>query len=799
MRSYILNLLVFISYFGTAQISWLPLDEQPDFDPIATFSSSSDLLALEAINSIGFREATLRLNRWNGQFWVKYPEIKVNQFVYSNNAKFSVTYHQNMPCIAGSFQTKDGAGFGIVGWNGVKWEVLGGGIESDYLIHKEISINKMLSYKGSLFVCGQFNIASGKPVHNFVVLKGGVWNTIETGHGRINDLYVANDTLYAAGLFDTIEGKPAVNLAAYFNGVWYPRYAPDQNQILALHSLDSSLVCVYKNSVFKRNQSGWTELNSQWNYEVVSIYSIAALDKKLTLSGIFKRSGSTTLNLLQWDGKQWLEMAKETDLGKTKNLPFFIEVVDKELVLSGPIFSLYNKKAPSFIRLLPGKTILQGKIYLDKTKNCQFDPEDLPLQNILLKLNNRYYTSSDTNGNYSLVLEPSSVSGIKIIPNSMYGLVCQNDSNWIQTTNRDSSILHDFSLFILPQPTIPEADIISASGFKARHGYTTHYKINYQAPQHLFPIYLELRYDKRLSYTSGSIEPEKTDSGFLRWVVTNQGQLHLNLFVNPDLISVGETLPFYLNARSIFEPQGIAETIKLLQTVSSAYDPNQKQCHRSQIEEGEMQLEYQIQFQNLGNDSAVNIHIVDTIDHKLPIEYIKMRDYSELHKNTVSFKVRNRAIIWHFKDIYLPCKSMAGNELSSGHIHYGSVLNEGLKIGSIIQNKASIYFDYQDAVVTNTVFTEIIKRSTPLPKTAMGMVQIYPNPLLDRTLTLSSSSYLMNKIEIIDLSGKNLYSISIQPSNKFSVQLPVLSQGMYIINISHTVGIYSQKLFIGRN
>jgi hypothetical protein len=81
---------------------------------------------------------------------------------------------------------------------------------------------------------GQFNIAGGKPVHNFVVLQSGTWNNIDTKRGTINDLHLLNDTLFAAGSFNELSGKASTNIAANFNGAWYPVSSPNSSEIKAL-------------------------------------------------------------------------------------------------------------------------------------------------------------------------------------------------------------------------------------------------------------------------------------------------------------------------------------------------------------------------------------------------------------------------------------------------------------------------------------------------------------------------------------------------------------------------------------
>lgn len=798
MRNGLLSLLFFVLSLvngAFAQISWLPLDENLNVSPIATFGSGGNYFALQSVSGIGFRQSTLKLSKWNGQFWIHYPSTSVQEFVFSTDNKSAVTFHQNEPYISGSFGSDDKLKTGILKWDGTTWQTVAGGIESDYSIHNEISISDMVSYQNNLFVCGQFNIAGGKPVHNFVVLQSGTWNNIDTKLGAINDLHLINDTLFAAGSFNELDGKASNNIAANYNGVWYPVNSPNSNEIKALSTYNTGLVAITKQQVFLRNFSGWQLLSNQWNYEVINFGSAAEFEGKLYLAGTFKSSLGQKSHLLVWDGVKWQSLVNEFNVLPKSETQYFINSRDKELIFSGKISSFFGKEVSNVIRLLPGKTIVKGKIYLDNAKNCVIDSDDKPLENAILNLNDSFYTSTDALGNYSLVLDQNQSCRIKIFPGDNYSSNCQIETFQINTSNRDSAIQVDFPLTLNPKPASPTVEIISASGFKARHGFLASYTIQHQAANEFYPLEVELSFDKRLSYINSNTEPIYQDSSFLKWLLKKDEKVLLNFMVNHDKIDVGDNLQFILNGYSSSFPRKTPETNVLNQIVTSAFDPNEKQCNKYEIEEGENQLNYHIQFQNLGNDSAVNIHIVDTIDKNLPIQFIKMQEYSETHQTKLSYKVRNRAIIWSFKDIYLPSKSISNDAASSGYLAYNTFMEPTLKPGNVISNQAAIYFDYQDPVITNKVETKVIKRTISTPHNR-GNLTVYPNPSEDGNISLAFYPYLIKKVEVFDMTGRKLYTKEIQPAANTQISIPNLSKGIYIVNVSLTVGSVSRKFVV---
>lgn len=780
-----------------AQVAWLPMEENIGTIPLATtIISGNQFISAQAVKGIGFRQATLKLNKWNGQFWVTYPPVFTEQFIFSPENKMAVAMHNNQLYMAGSFNSYDRTKVGILKWDGNSWQTVGKGIESDYIIHKEISVSDMVSYNNQLFVCGQFNIADEKPAHNFVVFKSGNWNTVETGKGTINDLHLIKDSLYVAGRFNEMDGKPTVNIAANFNGNWYPVYSPSGNEILGISSLDTNLIAISRNQVYLRTSSGWKSLLNQWDYTIEHLGSSAEYEGKFYIAGTFKNSLGVISHLIMWDGTRWQVVINESDILPRGEKTYFINKRDKELIFSGNLKAVFGKPVNNFVRLFPNKTVITGKVFIDKNNNCTYDSGESPVENTILNLNDSYYTSSDINGNYTLILDENKKSVVKIFTGENYEVSCTGDSIEISTLAGDSILNLDFPFNIKPQPLVPKYYITSASGFKARHGYTSAYSIYCNAPVESYPIELKLNFDKRISYTESDIKPNHTDSNLLKWTLQKDGSIRLNFLINPDLLKIGDSLAFSLSGHSVLISSKSPEIKILNQVISSAFDPNEKQCNKAEMEEGEKELDYHIQFQNLGNDSAVNINIVDTIDPGLPIQFIKIKEYSEKHKQNVSYKVRNHAIIWSFKDIYLPSKSMSDDVLSSGYISYGSFLTPGLRAGDIIPNRAQIYFDFQDPVVTNRVETKIIKPTKPQPRGTKGNLIVYPNPSTSGNLSVESSPYLIKKIEVFDMTGRCLYSKQVAAIPKTNIDIQNLGQGIYIVNVTHSVGSISQKLVI---
>jgi hypothetical protein len=90
----------------------------------------------------------------------------------------------------------------------------------------------------------------------------------------------------------------------------------------------------------------------------------------------------------------------------------------------------------------------------------------------------------------------------------------------------------------------------------------------------------------------------------------------------------------------------------------------------------------------------------------------------------------------------------------------------------------------------NAIFSPLTNSSSGLKNT----IQIYPNPATDK-LNFSSAGKLINKIEMIDLTGKMVFSVS-YPQQTGSIDLKGFKSGLYFVLIFTADNIYTSKVKI---
>ena len=219
------------------------------------------------------------------------------------------------------------------------------------------------------------------------------------------------------------------------------------------------------------------------------------------------------------------------------------------------------------------------------------------------------------------------------------------------------------------------------------------------------------------------------------------------------------------------------------QVVIGSYDPNDKMESRgSEITITEFgpedYLYYTIRFENTGTASAINVRVLDVLDDSLDASSVRMVNSS--HDYTLD-RVEN-SLTWDFVNVLLPPTSQ-NPILSNGYIHFKVKPNPGYAIGDIILNTASIFFDFNPAIVTNTFISEFV---APL---SIGQYEnnefvIYPNPASDQiTISMADGTFVSN-VSIYDMMGKSILStVPSAQTQAHLLDINSISTGLYFVEI----------------
>lgn len=227
-----------------------------------------------------------------------------------------------------------------------------------------------------------------------------------------------------------------------------------------------------------------------------------------------------------------------------------------------------------------------------------------------------------------------------------------------------------------------------------------------------------------------------------------------------------------------------------------SYDPNDKteNVNGTLLPEqlGQKHLTYTIRFQNTGTDTAFNIVIRDTLDAKLDLQSLQM--VSSSHANHLAIKDGNK-LAWTFTNILLP-DSNTNEPLSHGYITYRVKPKSTLVVGDVINNSASIYFDFNLPVKTNTVQTTVRPIAVPQPSVS-GVAANY----------CSTQGIQRGKINNLPASASGITAtakldgnaVSIGADSTFSFDVSTLSAGAHVIDITYSNGTETKTATINFN
>ena len=219
----------------------------------------------------------------------------------------------------------------------------------------------------------------------------------------------------------------------------------------------------------------------------------------------------------------------------------------------------------------------------------------------------------------------------------------------------------------------------------------------------------------------------------------------------------------------------------LSQMVINAYDPNDKmeargpQILHSSFTSNDY-LYYTIRFENTGNASAINVRINDVLNNKLDENTLSMISSS----HTYELDRVGTELNWKFNNIQLPV-SVANSTIGKGYVTFKIKPKPGYAVGDIIPNTASIYFDFNPAIVTNTFTTEFVALLESESFQSHEFM-VYPNPTNSILNIQSKNNQTISEVNVYDLLGKKLTNKKVTVSTT-ELDLTNYTPGLYLLEV----------------
>lgn len=371
----------------------------------------------------------------------------------------------------------------------------------------------------------------------------------------------------------------------------------------------------------------------------------------------------------------------------------------------------------------------------------------------------------------------------------------------------------DFAIQPIPNKQDLIVHLIPVS--PARPGFKAQYVLNYKniGTTTIANGTVKLIKDSRAAYSLSLPLPTSQVADTITWNFASLKPLdsiaigiELQLAVPPTLNN-SDTLKYTAIVLPVVNDLTPADdTSAVRQLVQGSYDPNDKQENFAgrfplRSVQGGAYINYMIRFQNTGNDTAFTVRLMDTLENKLDWDSFEMIGSS--HKYNLTIKEGNK-LQWVFNDIKLP-DSTRNLVRSIGFVAFRIKPKNTVVTNDVIKNKASIYFDYNLPIVTNsadvTVTNEILTLVREVQNNEMKLL-FGPNPSSGYS-NLMITGKLKGKFELriianngSVISRQTITRNTIAETNNIPVHLEKLSSGVYYIQLQQKEKSWWQKIIL---
>ncbi len=231
--------------------------------------------------------------------------------------------------------------------------------------------------------------------------------------------------------------------------------------------------------------------------------------------------------------------------------------------------------------------------------------------------------------------------------------------------------------------------------------------------------------------------------------------------------------------------------IERVDTVKSSWDPNMISVSPSWLISAGTMLEYTVMFENDGNDTADNIHVMDTVSDYLDMSTLRM--ISATHNMNIAVMKQGGFNIVKFDFPNIKLLDSSHHNMCQGMFKFNIKAKDGIADGIIIPNRVGIFFDDNEVVMTNTA-QNIIGTTPSLSASELGKalhVELYPNPATD-ILTIKTENGAYTSFAISNSVGQILVQ---QPVNttQMKVDVKMLTPGLYYVALKGLNGTTVKK------
>jgi hypothetical protein len=445
--------------------------------------------------------------------------------------------------------------------------------------------------------------------------------------------------------------------------------------------------------------------------------------------------------------------------------------------------------------------LIKGNLFLDYNDDGIKNGDDVFLPSQMIETVPYNYAITNVNGNFLLRTDTTKSSSTIIqIKKGSDKFEFKPAQRILNTTTAYAQVYDNQDFRFVPKEIFGDMELSIVSSVQ-RPGFTGTLTLTYRnIGTTILGGKIKLEKDPILAFLSAAPKENLVEGNTITWDYSNLKPFETrSIYVSVKVLTTTPTGTKLNNKmfatfnilNNYYETEKVVENT----TIVGSYDPNDKTANIKTISPKDITdrkpITYTIRFQNTGTYHAERVEIQDTISPLFDLSSLKTIALShpncQVNIETDRFKKGQPTVVkWIFENIFLP-DSSANEVASHGFIRYSIQPQQGLPIGTSLENKAYIYFDYNLPIITNTSKVKVATPSKTQEVTARIPLKIYPNPSADK-IFVSSSADLNGELFLSNLFGQ-VIDYQIFNQNDISIfDLQYLPKGVYTMTLKTAQG-----------
>ncbi len=425
---------------------------------------------------------------------------------------------------------------------------------------------------------------------------------------------------------------------------------------------------------------------------------------------------------------------------------------------------------------------VSGTAFLDDDQDCQRDANEIRQPELVLTIQpGPQYVLTNGSGNFEFALP----NGSYTLEHSSPGLVplCPLPQPIPFTVASNAAVIN-----LGDSSTAPFDLGLYMAGNVARPGFysSVYISVGNVSAKLGGPIQVVTTLDPALTYMSANPTPTSVVGNTITWDFPSVSAYQVFGTSVSVMVPVATPLGTVLNSSATVTTATTEASLSnnsyaITQVVTGSFDPNDKTARTSSgysntqfFLDQDNWIDYTIRFQNTGTDTAFTVVIMDTLAQEL--DMATFQPLLGSHPYTVSFKP-SRAVEWRFENILLP-DSNVNEPKSHGLLSFRIRPVQPTLPGTVIENIANIYFDFNEPVITEpsvltAEFSTGIANSTRLTGLSLAPVPV-------RDVLHFTSGQELTGLQVIAADGRLVLSAPVHGVNG-SIRVSELKAGTYLI------------------